>query len=876
MNVREFLIHLRQMNIHVNLKGDRLYCNAPKGVITHDMRTALSNYKAEIIALLQQDTNLSNSNGSIVPVSHQGYLPLSYSQERLWLLAQIEQEVSAYNIPMVFRLKGQLDIKVLEESIQEIVRRHSVLRTTFHNIDGQLLQIISNDSGIKIQVHDYTKLPNEQRESEALRLVSDVVHKPFDLARGPLLHVCLIYIGQDHYILVLNVHHIVWDGWSFTIFFHELKELYHSFLNNKPSPLPKLPIQYVDFAVWQRKWLSGNISTRQIEYWKHQLGNRLPILELPIDHPRPAVQTHHGACQVLELSRDLTEGVKELGQTEHATLFMILLAAFNILLSKYSGQKDIVVGFPIAGRNRKEIQGLLGFFVNTLVLRTDLSDDTSFSTLLSRIRTRALDAYAHQDIPFERVIEELRPKRDLSRTPLFQVFFNMVNVNLERLELSGLMVEAVSLPTERTRFDLTLYAPERNRLLNLEFRYNAHLFDSSTVAFMLENLKNLLAEIVANPEKSISRLRLVDRRRPSQLHKRTDLLGSSHSYVAWLRDDISCSIPERFEQQVQEHPSNIAIETSEDEWTYDTLNKTANRAATRILKSCGSTEERIGLLFEHGAQMIAAILAVSKAGKVYVPLDPSLPTERINFILSDSQAATLLTNNTNLALAKSLKKGQLQVVNVDDIGPETPSYNINLPMLPEVVAYILYTSGSTGRPKGVVQTHRNVLYHIRNYTNGLHIDSGDRLTLFSNYSFDAAMMDIMGALLNGATLCPMDLKEKSSVRFSEWLNKEKITIYHSTPTVYRYLISTLTGEEEFPRIRLVVLGGEEVYKKDVDMYKQHFSPDCIFVNTYGPTESTIVLQYFVDQKTKISRNTCLLYTSPSPRDRTRSRMPSSA
>jgi amino acid adenylation domain-containing protein len=300
---------------------------------------------------------------------------------------------------------------------------------------------------------------------------------------------------------------------------------------------------------------------------------------------------------------------------------------------------------------------------------------------------------------------------------------------------------------------------------------------------------------------------------------------------------------------------NIAVRTKNDEWTYDALNRTANRAAKRVLALCESGEDRIGLLFEHGAQMIAAIFAVLKAGKTYVPLDPSLPAKRISYMLEDSQVTTILTNNTNLAQAKLLCKNTMQIFNIDDIDSSTFADNVNLTISPDAVAYILYTSGSTGYPKGVMQIHRNVLHHIRNYVNGLHISNSDRLTLFSNYSFDAAMMDIMGALLNGATLCPMDIKEKSLLCLSEWLIKKKITIYHSTPTVYRYLVNSLVEQEKFPKIRMIVLGGEEVYKKDVDMYKQHFTPECVFVNTYGPTESTVVSQYFLKPRTKIVRNT---------------------
>ncbi len=781
--------------------------------------------------------------------------PVSFAQQRLWLFDQLEPGSYAYNIPLAIRFSGPLEIGVLEQSFNEIIRRQESLRTTFTVVDGQPMQVITTALRLPLPVINLRGVPVTEREIEVQKILIKEVQSPFDLTQGTLLRGRLLQLGEEEHVLVLVIHHIVSDGWSIELLFRELTILYEAFSNGEPSPLPELPIQYADFAVWQRQWLTAAVLETQLNYWKKQLGEQMLASELPTDYPRPPIQTYEGARLSLELPKSLTAQIKTLSGREGVTFFMTLLAAFKTLLHRLTGQDDIVIGSPIANRNLKEIEEIIGFFVNTLVLRTDLSGNPTFRQLLNRVRKVALGAYAHQDLPFERLVEELQPERDLSRSPLFQVFFNMLNFERVQFRLHGLKVENISFSKPYSKFDLTMQVSEQHQQIQLEMIYNTDLFEDATIAFMLDRFKTLLENVVANPEQRISKLGLLNRAKWRQLITRGNFVRPTNPFVEFKRQDIEQSIPKRFEQQVENYPANIAVKTRKEEWTYLELNKKANRAASRILVSCGGGEERIGLLFEHDAQMIAGILAALKGGKVYVPLDPSLPTKRIAYMLEDSQITTILTNDMNLVLAESLSNNKMKIINMDDIGTGTFVDDINLKIPPDTVAYILYTSGSTGRPKGVVQTHRNVLGHIRNYTNGLRINNCDRLTLFSNYSFDAAMMDIMGALLNGATLCPMDIKEKSSVRLSEWLIKEEITIYHSTPTVYRYLISTLADDEKFPKIRLVVLGGEEVYKKDVDMYKKHFSPECIFVNTYGPTESTVALQYFIDNQTKITRNT---------------------
>ncbi|MFQ5853582.1 MAG: amino acid adenylation domain-containing protein, partial [Candidatus Binatia bacterium] len=618
---------------------------------------------------------------------------------------------------------------------------------------------------------------------------------------------------------------------------------------------PELPIQYADFSHWQRQWLQGDVLEKQLSYWKKQLAQAPPLLELPTDYPRPAIQTFRGASQSLLLPQSLSEGLRALSRQSGVTLFMTLLAAFKTLLYRYTGQEDIVVGTPIAGRDRSEIEGLMGFFISTLVLRTHLSGNPSFRELLGRVREVALGAYAHQDLPFEKLVEELQPERDLSRTPLFQVFFNMINLGDDReVNLAELTAGPFGSHEPTSKFDLTMYVDDRAERLRFSLVYNTDLFEPATITRMLDHYQILLEGIVQNPEQLISSLSLLTEEERNQLSTRTNLIRATNPFIEFKKEDIEQSIAQRFEDQVILFPHKIAVKTKNHQWTYSELNRTANQIAQTILRSCGCGEERVGLLFEHDAPMIVAILGVLKAGKTYVPLDPDYPTERLAYILEDSQAGAIITNSNNLVFAKTLINGTIQLINIDQIDATVPTTNPNVSVSPDTLAYILYTSGSTGRPKGVMQNHCNVLHHIRNYTNNLHLNVEDKLTLLSSYSFDAAVMDIFGAMLNGAALYPIDIKEENPSVVLHRIIEEKITIYHSTPTIYRYLVGTLTGKKDLSTIRFVVLGGEEVQRRDVDLFKQNFSPNSIFVNGLGPTESTVTLQYFINHETPMPGN----------------------
>ena len=758
-----------------------------------------------------------------------------------------------FNVPIAVRLSTPMDLSALQRSLKEIARRHEVFRTTFITVEGKPQPVFTADLDLRLAVIDLTTLREPERELEARRLIKEEAQRPFDLALGPLIRTGLIRLSEQESIFLLTMHHIISDGWSIVLFFQELSALHRAFANGHDSPLAELSIQYADYAAWQREWLRGEVLERQLSYWKKQLSGELPVLELPTDRPRPAIQTYPGARAGLALSRELSHALVALSQREGVTLFMTLLAGFKVLLHHYTAQDDIIIGSPIANRPRAETEGLIGFFLNNLALRTDLAGDPSFRELLSRVRKTAVDAYANQDVPFEKIIEELKPERDLSRSAIFQVYFNLFSFG-DEIELPGSAPQTISFvdawlhsEENQSKFDLTLYAGLQDETLKLAFVYNSDLFEESSITRMLEHLRNLLTAVVADPETPISDYALSDK---AEISIAKDDIRPANAFARFERSEIEQPITKRFEAQVRKYPVQIAVKTAHHEWSYAELNAKANQIAHSTLELVGDNEARIALLFAHDAPMIAGMLGVLKAGKTYVPLDPSSPVERLSQLLGDSQAVALLTNDESLELARKITG--VPVLNVDSLGASVTSSDLNLKIDPSSLAYILYTSGSTGRPKGVMQNHRNVLHFIRAYTNNLHLNARDRLTLLSSYCFDAAVMDIYGALLNGATLFPLDIREEGFNALCERLSEQGITIYHSTPTVYRYFVGEMKDRRASPRLRLVVLGGEEVTPSDVELYENHFADDCLLVNGLGPTESTVSLQYFIDKQTAIS------------------------
>jgi len=784
----------------------------------------------------------------VEPVPREAPLPLSFAQQRLWVVDRIEPGNPAYNMAFALRLTGAPDVAALRASLDALVRRHEALRTTFAEVDGAPVQVVHAPAPVALPVVDLREVLGAEREAE--RLVAEEALRPFDLARGPLLRSTLLRLADEDHVLCFTLHHVVSDGWSMQVLVREVSALYDAFSRGEEPRLPELSVQYADFAVWQRAWLSGETLETQLAYWRERLTGAPTLLELPAGRPRPEVQGHRGGMRSLRIDADVAGKLRALGRREDVTSFMTLLAGFSVLLARWSGEADVVVGTPIAGRNWRETEGLIGFFLNTLALRTDLSGDPTFREVLGRVRETTLGAYAHQELPFERILEELQPARSLSHSPVFQVMFNLQDFGTEgSVGLGEMRTERFGSPALAAKYDLTLYAREGGEGIDLSLVYDADLFEDARIAEALNQLAALLAVVADDPELRVSAVPLsAPGKRPAR-SVRASGVETDRAFAEFARGEIEQTIPARFEAQVRLHPERLAVRTRGASLTYAELDHAAGSVARAVLRARPAGPERVALLFEHDAAMIVGILGALKAGKTYVPIDPLYPRERSAYVLEDSGAAALVTNRANLELARALAGGRIPLVDVDDADAEeaAASSEARRTVDPGEPAYILYTSGSTGRPKGVVQSHRNVLHHIRVYTNNLRIGPDDRLTLFSSYTFDAAVMGIYGALLNGATLCPFDWREEAASGVAEWIRREEITLYHSTPTVFRHLAGGLAADERFPAVRLVVLGGEEAQRRDLEAFNRHFPPGATLVNGLGPTESTVTLQHFFRQ-----------------------------
>ncbi|HWM86935.1 MAG TPA: condensation domain-containing protein, partial [Kofleriaceae bacterium] len=623
-----------------------------------------------------------------------GPLPLSFAQERLWFLAQMDPGSPLYNIPLALRLAGPLDVKSLERALAEVVRRHEVLRTRFEDEAGEARQVAVpfEEAGFALGTDDLVDLPPEKRAGEAMRRVEELARQSFDLASGRLLRARLLRVGQEDHLLVLVVHHAVTDGWSMGVLVGEAAALYRAFAAGQASPLPELAVQYADFARWQRAWLDGDALERQLAYWRERLAGCAP-LELPADRPRPPRPSLRGERLTFELSEELRGELERLGQREGATLFMTLMAGFYSLLHRHSGQDDLCVGTPVAGRSRIETEPLIGFFVNTLVLRADLSGDPSFRQLLARVRETALGAYAHQDVPFERLVEELAPRRDLSRQPLFQAMFALQNVPMPELVAPGLGLAPVAIDTATSKFDLTLtLVPRPKGGLWAAFEYASDLFDRDRVARMAEHFRALLEAIARDPAERMSRLPMLGQAERDRI---TGWSGGRASFPP------SRTLDQLFAEQVARRPDAAALSFAGRHLSYAELDARSEAIAAQLARLGVGPETPVGLCLERSLDLVAGTLAIVKAGGAYLPLDPSYPADRLAFMVEDSGASIVLSHSS---LRDRLPAGARVVCldQIDATGERHPRVSGG----PDSAAYIIYTSGSTGRPKGVAVTHR--------------------------------------------------------------------------------------------------------------------------------------------------------------------------
>jgi aspartate racemase len=842
MKTLEFLSYLRSLEVKVWAEGDRLRYNAPKGILTSELLDELRSRKAEILAFLHQDR--LGTPPSIQPRSRQVNSPLSFAQTRLWFLEQLEPDSPVYYIRKAVRLSGTLNLEALQKALDAIVERHEALRTNFIAELGNPVQVIASSRPVELCVIDLSALTsNEQAEQVKVRLAQET-QRPFNLSAGLMLRASLLQLNSEEHILLLVMHHIASDGWSMGILYRELAALYEAFSTGKPLPLTPLPIQYADYADWQRQWLTGEVLSAQIDYWKKQLDGAPPVLELPTDHPRPAVQSYRGAKHFVSLPPSLTESLQAISRASGVTLFMTLLAAFQTLLYRYSGQEDIVVGSPIAGRTQVETEGLIGFFVNTLVLRTELSGNPTFRELLERVRQVALGAYAHQDLPFEKLVEELRPERSLSYTPLFQVMFVLQNTPMRQsLKLPGLTLQPWNLDSEIAMFDLSLAMWETEQGLQGEWEYNTDLFDAATITRMAGHFQTLLEGIVANLEQRVSELPLLTASERHQL-----LVEWNDTRGEYPLDKC---IHQLFEATVERTPDAVAVMLEDQQLTYRELNIRANQLAHYLQGLGVEPDVLVGISIERSLEMVVGLLGILKAGGAYVPLDPAYPKERLSYMLSDSQVPILLTQDK---LVSELPDYKVRVVALDRdwqvIATETQE-NLVTEVKPSNLAYIIYTSGSTGKPKGVMIEHQSVVNLTETMRVKYGMVSSDRVLQFSSISFDSATDEIYNCLTAGGTLVLRTDEMLSSVStFLQKCREWQVSVLELPTAYWHQIVSELatTGETLPTSVRLISVGGEAVLPEKLRLWQRCVDEQLrshklgeppLLINGYGPTEATV-------------------------------------
>ncbi|NEQ80495.1 MAG: amino acid adenylation domain-containing protein, partial [Moorea sp. SIO2I5] len=788
-----------------------------------------------ITKLSQKILGTTNQQNQLLPpiqlVANKEELPLSFAQQRLWFLEQLQQNNSAYNEQTALHLRGSVDVTILEQVLTEIVNRHQVMRSNVKMVDGSPVMVISPDHYITLPIVDLQQLTETEQFAQLQQLAVKEAKRPFDLAEGLLLRVSLLRLGQEEHILLLTIHHIIWDGWSMGVFIEELSALYSAFCSQQPSPLSELPIQYSHFASWQRQWFTGEVLENQLNYWKQQLAGIPALLELPTDRPRPPVQTHQGSSLDFELNGELTQKLQALSQGSGATLYMTLLAAWATLLYRYSAQEDIAIGSPIANRTRQEIEPLIGFFANTLVLRNDLSGNPSFLELLARVRSCAMDAYANQDVPFEQLVEVLKPERSLSHSPIFQVMFGFQQAQIQKQELPSLTLTPLVLKSAIVKFDLTLLMEKTESVIEARLEYNSDLFDQQTIVRMVGHFQTLLAGIVANPQAQVSKLPLLTAAERQQL-----LVEWNNTNSEYPQDKC---IHQLFEEQVERTPDAVAVVFENQQLTYRELNGKANQLA-HYLKSLGvEPDVLIGICVDRSVEMIIGLLGILKAGGAYLPLDPDYPSDRIAYILEDSKARVVLTQDH---LATRFSEYKTHVIclekNWDTFSAENDiqTYPVNSTNL----AYVIYTSGTTGKPKGVTIQHRSVLNLSVGLQQAIYATQPQgqrRVSVNAPLVFDSSVKQII-RLLHGDTLdiLPKTIRSNGEALLC-YLQKHQIDVFDCTPSQLTLITLEKWSDQEQTLPEMVLVGGEAI--DELTWQALAKAKQTNFYNVYGPTECTV-------------------------------------
>ena len=770
---------------------------------------------------------------------------LSFAQQRLWFLHQMFPETTAYHCPSTIRINLPVNIGVLEKTLAEIARRHEILRTTFRLRDGQPIQSVTPSAAISLRTTDLRGLPDDERESAATSLIREEFIEPFDLSNGPCWRSFLVQLDDDKFILQVVFHHIIFDGWSIPIFLKELKATYEAFASHRPAPFPELPAQYLDFTLGQREWLQKPVLQSQLAYWKNQLADAPPLLLMPTDRPRPPALSFRGNNQIFRVPEPLTAKLRQLARAEDATLFMTLLAAFKTLLYRYSRQTSILVGTPIANRDQCEIEGLIGLFLNTLALRSEVSDQMSFRGLLRSVRETCLDAYTHQDLPFEQLVEELCPQRDPQHTPIFQVAFTLQTPPPWLRDSSQWSMQGLAMRNDSSQFDLTLNMEDRGQELVGALEYNRDIFEAATIARMLRNFECLFEGIVSDPDMHVGSLPLVS------VAERGQLVQEWNETEA---DYPAACLPELLTAAARRSLPAVAIAGPEGEITFEQLDRSASQLAQRLRRAGIGPESVVAIYLNRSVELVTALLGVLKSGAGYLPLDPANAASRLSFMLADSRAAVLVTDaRSNLNFVPgdvvTLRLNH-EAVNREAEDDAAPAIVLD----PENLAYVLYTSGSTGKPKGVLVRHGSLVNHSLAVIKRYDLSSRDRVLQFSAIGFDVAAEELFPSLLAGArvVLTPAELLSPGDLL--QFIEREAVTVANLPSSYWHELVNELarTGMSLPPSLRLIVVGSEKVAPEKLAEWHNLRIDKPQLINAYGLTETTITTAtYFCpDQPTE--------------------------
>lgn len=806
----------------------------------------LSGRRRELLDALLEIEGVGTREERIPRRKQAGPAPLSFAQQRLWFLDQYEPGSPVYNISAGARLRGSLDVPALRRALSALVKRHEALRTTFQLIDKMPVQLINEPGACILPIIDLRGVNGPAKEAAVSGLVAGEAVEPFDLALGPLFRIKLIVLDEQEHVLLATMHHIVSDGWSIGIFIRELGMLYEAYRSGDQLSFPDLPIQYADFAAWQHEWLQSGRLDPQLEYWTKQL-HGVAALELTTDKPRPLHRTYSGADVVLILPKELRDGIIDLGRREGCTLFMTLLAALNVLLYRYTGQSDLSVGTAIANRNRSDVEELIGFFVNTLVMRTDLSGKPTFRELLARTKKVALEAFSHQDLPFEKLVEEVQPERIPGRTPLFQVLFHLQNVLVETLELSGLSLTQLPLEGTTAKFDLSFTATESDRGIRGRINYNTNLFERETIERMAAHYRKLLEGVVTDPDERIGCVPLLTQNEIEMLITRPDGLLVEHPADA--------TIHELFARQAAREPEATALIFEGRTMSYGELDRRANKLANRLRRLGVGPETVAGLCIERSFEMVIGLVGILKAGGAYVPLDPAYPDDRLSFLLEDSGARVVVTEQriskrlNSVQTAEETQSNRV-VLCLDSEWDEIEKENEQEPwtgVAPDNAAYVIYTSGSTGEPKGAVVTHYNVTRLLEASQGLFNFSAGDVWTSFHSISFDFSVWELWGGLLRGGSVVVVPYWEsRAPEQFYQLVRRERVTVLNQTPSAFAQFTDAdeMLGASGDLSLRLVIFGGEALAAESL---RSWFNRDSgrrpALINGYGITETTVFVTF---------------------------------